>query len=227
MQRITYMGNQIWPKPKKQPRTKGGEYTSLKSRIKALIRWVAIRTAVLASVSGAVFGAYTLGSFDSARTVFAQNATSTTAAMEGMSIEQLEARLYAIVWGGESQKQVLAAGEIKQTFDPNSTEMASCVKTGGNQPEYCISWGPRQIKMTMAKTYWPKMHDGKPMSDMEALVMANSNEESRRFFLDCAVEIGTKDNPYKCAKEWTTFVRHAAEGKIYIDLIREAKGITL
>lgn len=144
----------------------------------------------------------------------------------GMSVEVLEAKLDEIVWGKESQSYVMQEGDIFETFDPADSEYQKCTKVGGRQPKYCLSRGPRQIKLSMVQTYWPKMH-GKSLSDKEGRDVAEGNESSRRFFLDCAVTVGTKADPYKCANEWTTFKKNGVRGQIYIDLIREAKGVTI
>ena len=87
------------------------------------------------------------------------------------------------------------------------------------QPSYCISWGPRQIKLSMIHEYWPKIHDGEKLTDMEAFEVVNSNDASRRFFLDCAIHVT------RCAKRWVSFANRQTEGQVYIDLIRAAKGI--
>lgn len=136
-----------------------------------------------------------------------------------LTIEQLEAKLDAIVWGGESEKLVMGEGDIFPVFDPSSSMYERCAKIGGKQHKDCISYGPRQEKIGTIQYYWPKLYDGKTLTDREARDVAEGNESSRRFFLDCAVKI------VGCANNWTTFQKHAVEGQVYIDLIREAKGI--
>lgn len=145
---------------------------------------------------------------------------------KGLSLEQLEAKLDDIVWGKESDNYTMKEGDIFETFDPASSEYQRCITKGGRQPKYCLSRGPRQIKLTMIQTYWPQMHN-EQITDKEGRDIAEGNESSRRFFLDCAATIGTPTDPYKCAEEWTSFNRRATEGQIYIDLIREARGITI
>lgn len=138
-----------------------------------------------------------------------------------ISVEELENRLDAIVWGGESEKKVMAEGEIFPTFDPSKAMYAQCIKIGGTQPKDCLSYGPRQEKIGTIEVYWPKLHSGETVSDKRAREIAEDNVLSRRFFLDCA------EYAKGCADNWTTFTAHKPEGQIYLDLIRQAKGITL
>lgn len=138
-----------------------------------------------------------------------------------VSVEELENRLDAIVWGGESEKKVMAEGEIFPTFDPSKAMYAQCIKIGGTQPKDCLSYGPRQEKIGTIEVYWPKLHSGETVSDKRAREIAEDNDMSRRFFLDCA------EYAKGCADNWTTFTAHKPEGQIYLDLIRQAKGITL
>lgn len=153
------------------------------------------------------------------------------AVMPSLSVEQLEAKLDAIVWGIESNGRVgegikMEEGEIFQTFDPpmswtQEQRIARCLKTGGKIDQECYSFGPRQIKIPTLKSYWAKLYDGQILTDKEARDIAESNDGSRRFFLDCAEKIRG------CAENWGSFMKHRTEGQIYIDLIREARGITL
>lgn len=144
-----------------------------------------------------------------------------------MDLQELEERLDAIVWGGESQGYMLEEGEIYQTFDPNSAEYQSCIRKGGRQPEHCISWGPRQIKMTMIRHYWPILY-GETLTDMEYFAIVNSNDGSRRFFLDCAAQVKGCANRWSSATDWVGDERVVKpDVQVYIDLIREIKGISV
>jgi hypothetical protein len=137
---------------------------------------------------------------------------------ESVGLAELEERLDEIVWGGESQKLVMDEGDIFPVFDPSPSMYARCAKIGGKQHKDCISYGPRQEKIGTIQYYWPMLY-GETLTDKEARDVAEGNESSRRFFLDCAVQIKG------CANNWTTFRPHAVEGQIYIDLIREIKGL--
>ncbi len=161
----------------------------------------------------------------------APKAEAATIIPVGLSVEQLEAKLDAIVWGIESTGKVgkgveMKEGETYTTFDPplswtDAQKMARCLKTGGKVNQECYSNGPRQIKIPTLQNYWPKLHDGETISEKNARDIAESNDGSRRFFLDCAEKIKG------CADNWTSFTKHKTEGQIYLDLIREAKQITL
>ncbi len=146
---------------------------------------------------------------------------STTKELQGLTVAQLEEKLDAIVWGGESQKNVMDDGEIFPTFDPSPSMYAQCIKIGGKQNKDCLSYGPRQEKIGTIEAYWPKLHTGTKITDKDARDIAESNENSKRFFLDCSEQIKG------CADNWTTFENHKDEGQIYLDLIREAKSIVL
>ena len=135
----------------------------------------------------------------------------------GLSVEQLEEKLDAIVWQGESKGHTMAEGEIFPTFDPSSKMYEQCIRIGGKQHKDCLSYGPRQEKIGTIQHYWPQLHDGEKISDKEARDIAEGNESSRRFFLDCAVKIKG------CANNWTAFNNNKDIGQIYIDLIREAQ----
>ena len=142
------------------------------------------------------------------------------AEIEVLTVAQLEARLDAIVWKGESGAHTMEDGEIFPVFDPSSSMYQQCIRIGSRQHKDCISYGPRQEKIGTIQHYYPILY-GKTVSDREARDIAEGNESSKRFFLDCAVKIKG------CANNWTTFAKHQVEGQLYIDLIREAKGITI
>lgn len=139
---------------------------------------------------------------------------------EGLTVEQLEAKLDAIVWHGESKGLVMEEGDIFPVFDPSQSMYQKCIKIGGKQHKDCLSYGPRQEKIGTIQHYYKKLYD-KEVSDREARDIAEGNESSRRFFLDCAVKVKG------CANNWTAFNNHKTEGQLYIDLIREAKGIKI
>lgn len=137
-----------------------------------------------------------------------------------LSVEELENKLDAIVWGGETDHLIMDEGDIFPVFDPSPSMYQTCARIGGKQHKDCISYGPRQEKIGTIQHYYPQLY-GKEVSDREARDIAEGNESSRRFFLDCAVQIKG------CANNWTAFNNKKQEGQIYIDLIREAKGIEI
>lgn len=148
-------------------------------------------------------------------------AVQETEQMAVIPIGVLEDMLWDIVWKGETDRYVMKPGEIFPTFDPNSTEYASCVKRHGWQPNYCTSYGPAKIKLSMIHGYWPQLNDGAKLTDMEAMAIINDNEKSKRFFLDCAVKIKG------CANHWTSFTNNKAVGQGYVDLLRSGQSITV
>jgi len=151
---------------------------------------------------------------------------SEVAPFEGLSVEQLETKLDALVWMEESKNHVMKEGEIFQTFDPpqswvdDGTVVSKCFKRGGKVNQECYSNGPRQTKLPTLIGKWKELH-GVEITEKEARDIAEGNESSRRFFLDCAIKVKG------CAKLWTGFRKHEAEGQLYINLIREAKGIKI
>jgi hypothetical protein len=141
---------------------------------------------------------------------------------EGVTIEELEAKLDALVWQEESGSHVMKEGEIFQTFDPPAGEKwwAICTKIGGKVNQECYSNGPRQSKIPTIQGKWKELY-GVSISEKDARDVAEDNDKSRRFFLDCSVKIEG------CAMLWTGFRKNKVKGQIYIDLIREKKGITI
>jgi hypothetical protein len=134
-----------------------------------------------------------------------------------ISVDEMKERLDEIVWGGESKKKVMKEGEILQTFDPNSAEYQECIRKGGRMPSYCISNGPRQIKLSMIQAYWPQVYDGEKISDLKAIEVMNSNEGSKQFFLDCAIKVEG------CVWRWEAAKKHADEVEFLIKWIRKAQ----
>lgn len=139
-----------------------------------------------------------------------------------LSVAELEAKLDAIVWGIESDGHVMQDGEIFVTFDPpQSWPIEKCLKVGGKVNEECYSHGPRQEKISLIQSNWPTLHSGETITEKAARDVAEGNETSRLFFLQCSEYVKG------CAAKWTSFETHKTEGQIYLDLIRETKGINL
>lgn len=153
-------------------------------------------------------------------TVVAANAFADSIAPGPSHIEELEAKLDALVWYEESRNHVMKPGEIFQTFDPPQGPKwwAICTRIGGKVHQECYSNGPRQSKIPTIQGKWVLMY-GVEISEKDAREVAEDNEKSRRFFLDCAVMVKG------CANLWTGFRMHAAEGQQYIDELRTLRGI--
>lgn len=209
-----------------------GRFTSLRKRI--AFAWFVIRRwstrATVAALLAVVGFHWTAAELKHPRTL--EYIAPIVAAAEvkedvaSLSVEQLEAKLDAIVWGIESERHVMKDGETFQTFDPpiswsQEKVIERCLRTGGKVNDECYSYGPRQEKIPTIQLFWPKLHKGEPLTDREARDIAESNDGSHRFFLDCAEYIKG------CADNWTSFANHKTEGQIYLDLIREAKGIEI
>lgn len=152
------------------------------------------------------------------------------AVMPSLSVEQLEAKLDEIVWGIESDRHVMEEGEIFMTFDPpQSWPLEKCLKVGGKANDECYSHGPRQEKISLIQTNWPTLHSGEKITEKGARDVAEGNDSSRQFFLQCSEYVKG------CAVKWTSATVPTKDGErvvkpevqIYIDLIREAKGIVL
>ena len=141
--------------------------------------------------------------------------------VQGLTTQQLEDKLDAIVWGGETDKYNMADGEILPVFDPPASMYNQCIKIGGKQNKDCLSYGPRQEKIGTIEAYWPKFNNGAKLTDKDARDIAESNDGSKRFFLDCAEQVKG------CADNWTTFENKKDEGQVYLDLIRKARGIKI
>ncbi len=140
-------------------------------------------------------------------------------ASSGVSVEKLEEKLTAIVWHGESRNYVPKDGEILKVFDPSSSTYASCIQQF-NRDLDCISWGPMQIKIGTLQHYWPKLY-GTEISQRDALDVALDLKKSQRFFVDCAAQLKG------CVWNWTAAQKHPVEVELYVNLIREARGISL
>jgi hypothetical protein len=152
---------------------------------------------------------------------YVAHADTISVATSSIPVEQLETKLDTIVWDGESESHTMQDGEIFPTFDPTKAMYAQCILVGGKQPKDCLSYGPRQEKIGTIEYYWPFLHNGQTLTDKEARDIAEGNDTSKRFFLDCA------ENIKECADNWATFEQRKTEGQIYLDLIREAKQINL
>lgn len=168
---------------------------------------------------------------------YAENTVSFTKPVEAeiipvIPVSELEDRLDAIVWGGESGNHRMVSGDTLMTFDPPRGRTAEeravwwsrCTKVGGEVNLECYSFGPRQIKLPTLIGYWKQLH-GETLTEKAARDIAEDNEKSRRFFLDCAIRISG------CALKWTTATdangNSKPEVQVYIDLIRKAERIQL
>lgn len=205
-----------------QPRKSNGTYT-----MKGMNKWeIRIILFVVLMCATYLLGTFITIKFTPSEITATAHADTRSPELKGLTIEQLENKLDAIVWGVESTGKVgkgltMEEGEIFPTFDPSKAMYAQCIKIGGKQPKDCLSYGPRQEKIGTIEYYWPKLHDGATITDSDARDVAENNQNSKRFFLDCSVQIKG------CADNWTSFSNHKTEGQIYLDLIREAKGITI
>lgn len=146
-----------------------------------------------------------------------------------ITLEEAKAELDAIVWGIESGGHVMEEGEIYETFDPNRAEYESCIKRGGKQPKYCLSRGPRQIKLVMLHNYWPQLHEGATLTDKEAREIAEGNESSYKFFMDCSIRI------QGCVGNWMAAHVDITNPKspirpdvqVLINIIRKGEGVVV
>jgi hypothetical protein len=90
--------------------------------------------------------------------------------------------------------------EIYSVFYPNKAMTAPCMTKGTVRPLDCGSYGPRQEKicsMAHAQAVY-----GHTVTQAEAMEIANSNDGSRDFFLQCAEKV------QGCAFEWTAAANH-------------------
>lgn len=166
-------------------------------------------------------------------TVYAQAATSTpeksdAEVLRGLPLSVLEDKLDAIVWNIESNSKTMKDGETFMTFDPPlSWPLEKCTKRGGKANLECYSFGPRQEKVPTIQSNWKQLH-GEVISESDARAVAEGNESSKRFFLDCSIKIKG------CVKNWTSATM-VVNGEVVVkpqvqmllDLIREAMLIDL
>lgn len=148
--------------------------------------------------------------------------------VEGLTAEQLEAKLDAIVWGGESNHYVMKDGETYPTFDPPKRLMAKCSTRGGKIHGECLSYGPRQTKIPTIQGDWPTLRDGAKLTEKAARDCAEDNECSRRYFLDSSIYIKGGVGKWCAAhvnNDCDMPIR--TDVQMYVDLIREAKGIKI
>jgi hypothetical protein len=145
--------------------------------------------------------------------------------LKGLSVEQLEDKLDAIVWGGESEKHVMKEGETFTTFDPpQSWPISRCLKIGGKVNPECFSNGPRQEKIPTIQGDWSAFHKEK-ITEQDARTCAEDNVCSKRYFLDRAELVQGGVKAWSTAKDKNGEVR--TDVQMLIDLIREVKGIKI
>jgi len=151
-----------------------------------------------------------------------------------LSIEQLEAKLDDIVWGGESKHHVMQEGETYLTFDPpqswinDGSYVAKCLKRGGKVNQECYSNGPRQIKVPTIIGDWHALY-GSTTTPAEARDCAESNDCSKRYFLDRSEYVKGGVRIWCSARVGGTCASDVVkpEVQMLIDLIRDLKGIKL
>lgn len=201
-------------------------------RIKyAQAKRLAVVVAVLVVAMGIGYGYSQMTTPTISFTRTAEAAVAVDSQFAGLSVAELESRLDAIVWKGESRGHSMSVGETYMTFDPpmswirNGTVEAKCFRTGGKVNLECYSFGPRQEKIPTVMSYWPLLHEGATISEFDARAVAEGNDSSKQFFVDCAVQIKG------CVKNWTSATDSNGnvlpEVQMLVDLIREARGITV
>jgi len=194
----------------------------LSGKFRSAFKMTPVRKAsagVLVGVMGTVgVGSYMPENTVTAKNVFADE-VKTVEKKEAVSVEVLEAKLIDIVWNGESRKYTPENGEILKVFDPSKSMYGKCIQQF-NRDLDCISWGPMQIKIGTVQHYWPQLY-GVEITERDALEVALDLKKSQQFFVDCSVKLKG------CAWNWTAAMNNKAQVQLYIDLIREAKGITM
>jgi hypothetical protein len=211
--RITHNGVQLWP------RTKQGRFTSLKAKIKNGLRWVAIRSAIVALFVGVYFfGKLGAGNqIAVVKDVVAPKvfAGITKEAQAYKTIEELKEEMVGKIWSNESGKLNHPKGELFVTYDQAMRESGVCTKQGGHRPKDCDSYGPMQIKLGTLQYYWKKLY-GTTITDIDALLLTQDTEKSKAFFLDCAIKIEG------CVFNWTYAKKNPEYFNIVLPIIRKS-----
>lgn len=131
-----------------------------------------------------------------------------------IKIESLKNKLADIVHKGESDRRKMKDGEIFSVFDPSSDMKAQCMKAYSVRPLDCESYGPYQEKIGTIMHYAKQVY-GKELNQMEAMVIANSEEKAKDFFIQCSIKV------QGCAWNWTAAKNRQTEVQMLIDTIRD------
>lgn len=135
-----------------------------------------------------------------------------------LTLEEAKKELDAIVWGGESGKHEPKEGEILPVFDPSRAMYADCIRIGGWMHKDCLSYGPRQIKIGTIQHYWTQLY-GVEISEKEARTVAEGQQSSHDFFMDCSIKIEG------CVWNWTAAQKERGKVEILIKIIRKGEGL--
>jgi hypothetical protein len=69
-----------------------------------------------------------------------------------------------------------------------------------------------QEKLSKIQLYWPQIHNGETISEIDALTLTQDPDKAKRFFLDCSIEVSG------CVWNWTT-AKDDGENEAYFNLI--------
>jgi hypothetical protein len=137
--------------------------------------------------------------------------------VEDKTGEELRAEMMGRLHRGESGV-VLDEGEVLFTFDPNSSMRERCTRIGGSQPLDCLSMGPYQLKVGTIQHYYPTLY-GKEITALDAIVLANDDEQAREFAERCIIEI------QGCIWNWSAALSDRQYFEIVVPIIRKIDGI--
>lgn len=166
--RVTYLGEQIWPRRKANQYAKESWFSLKIRQAKAWTKWLAIRFAIGVSALVLLFAGYSVRAFDSGRTLTVQNVIAAAAPMNiGKAKTDMINQLALL----ENQNGVPGY------FDDNSR---------GTLPKKDkISYGAMAFKISTIQRF-SKECDNAVLSDQEAVIVA-LDEVKAKTLAECAI----------------------------------------